>query len=37
VAAAGGWKTRETLERIYKRADPATTLKVILEPRELRA
>ena len=37
VAAAGGWKTRETLERIYNRADPETTLKVILEPRELRA
>jgi integrase len=36
VAAAGGWKTRETLERIYNRADPATTLRVILEPHELR-
>lgn len=36
VAAAGGWRTRETLERIYNRADPATTLKVILEPQELR-
>jgi len=37
VAKAGGWDNRETLERIYNQADPATTLDVILKPRELRA
>ncbi len=36
VAAAGGWKTRDTLERIYQQPDAATLRQVILEPRELR-
>lgn len=36
VAAAGGWKTRETLERIYQQPDADTLRRVILEPRELR-
>lgn len=36
VADAGGWKTPEVLSEIYQRADAATTLRAVLEPRELR-
>jgi integrase len=36
VAAAGGWKTKETLSRIYQQPDAASTRRAILEPRELR-
>ncbi|MFI4978528.1 MAG: tyrosine-type recombinase/integrase, partial [Solirubrobacterales bacterium] len=36
VAKAGGWKDMQTLARIYQQADPETTRRVVLEPRELR-
>lgn len=36
VAAAGGWKTRETLARIYQQPDADATRRAVLEPRELR-
>ena len=29
VAAAGGWKTVETLQRLYQQADGATTLAAV--------
>lgn len=36
VAAAGGWKTLQTLKTAYQQADPETMLRVVTEPRELR-
>ena len=36
VAAAGGWKTLDTLETAYQQADPETMLRVVLEPAQLR-
>jgi len=36
VAAAGGWKTVQTLEQSYARADSETLLAVVTEPRKLR-
>lgn len=36
VAAAGGWKSTETLRRCYQRPDEASVLRVVLEPVELR-
>lgn len=36
VAAAGGWKTVQTLKSAYQQADPETMLRVVTEPRELR-
>jgi hypothetical protein len=36
VAAAGGWKTVETLKSAYQQADPETMLLVVQKPRQLR-
>lgn len=36
VAAAGGWKSTETLRRVYQQPDAQTMLKVVLEAPELR-
>ncbi|OLD37660.1 MAG: hypothetical protein AUI57_10055 [Candidatus Rokubacteria bacterium 13_1_40CM_2_68_8] len=36
VAAAGGWKSTETLRRCYQQPDEATVRRVVLEPVELR-
>jgi hypothetical protein len=36
VAAAGGWKSRETLLRCYQQPDDATMLNVVLSGREIR-
>ena len=36
VAAAGGWKSTETLRRCYQVCDEASVLRVVLEPVELR-
>ena len=36
VAAAGGWKSTETLRKIYQQPDPDTILRVVLEAAELR-
>jgi integrase len=36
VAAAGGWKTLQTLKTAYQQADPETMLRVVTEPNELR-
>jgi hypothetical protein len=36
VAAAGGWKSTETLRRCYQQPDEASVLRVVLEPVELR-
>jgi hypothetical protein len=36
VAAAGGWKTVQTLEQSYARADSETILAVVTETRKLR-
>jgi hypothetical protein len=36
VAAAGGWKNKETLSRFYQLPDAESTRRAILEPRELR-
>jgi integrase len=36
VAAAGGWKTVQTLKSAYQQADPDTMLHVVLEGGELR-
>jgi integrase len=36
VAAAGGWADTATLMACYTQADPGTTLRVVLEPAELR-
>jgi hypothetical protein len=36
VAAAGGWKSTETLRRCYQQPDPATILAVVLGGVELR-
>ena len=36
VAAAGGWKGTEALQRCYLHADPATMLQVVNSPVELR-
>ena len=35
VAAAGGWKTERSL-KLYARADAATMLAVLTEPKKLR-
>jgi hypothetical protein len=32
----GRWKTLSILEEIYQQPDAATSLRVVLEPRELR-
>jgi integrase len=37
VAAVGGWKTLRVLSDLYQQADRKATLRVVLEPRELRA
>ncbi len=36
VAAAGGWKSTETLRRCYQQPDEASVPRVVLEPVELR-
>jgi integrase len=36
VAAAGGWKSVQTLKTAYQQADRETMLRVVLEPEELR-
>jgi integrase len=36
VAAAGGWKDIQTLQRIYQQPDPATLYRVVTEATELR-
>lgn len=36
VAAAGGWKSLQALKASYQQADPATMLRVVLEPATLR-
>lgn len=36
VAAAGGWKGVETLQRVYQQADQETMLHVVLSPAQLR-
>jgi hypothetical protein len=36
VAAAGGWKSTQTLLKCYQQADEATMLKVVLGGQELR-
>ena len=36
VAAAGGWKTVDTLKLAYQQADPDTMLEVVLHPNRLR-
>ena len=36
VAAAGGWKTVQTLKTAYQQADEETMLRVVLDARELR-
>ena len=36
VANAGGWKSTETLRRIYQQPDADTMLRVVLEATELR-
>lgn len=36
VMVAGGWRDRRSLERSYQKADPATVLRVMTEPRKLR-
>ena len=36
VAAAGGWKSTETLRRVYQQPDADTMLRVVLEPALLR-
>ena len=36
VAAAGGWKDTQTLQRCYQHADPETLEAVVLEGRRLR-
>ncbi len=36
VAAAGGWATVETLQRVYQVADPGTMLEVVMNRRPLR-
>jgi len=36
VAAAGGWKAVETLQRVYQQADQETMLHVVLSPAQLR-
>jgi integrase len=36
VAAAGGWKTLQTLKTAYQQADADTMLRVVTEPMELR-
>jgi Phage integrase family len=36
VAAAGGWKTVQTLDQCYARPDSETMLAVVTEPRKLR-
>jgi len=35
VAAAGGWKSKETLLNIYQQADDASILSVVLGGRQL--
>jgi hypothetical protein len=36
VAAVGGWANVATLQACYQQADPATMLRVVMEPTELR-
>jgi integrase len=36
VAAVGGWANVATLQACYQQADPATMLRVVMEPAELR-
>jgi hypothetical protein len=36
VAAAGGWKSTETLQRCYQQPDERTMLSVVLDGAELR-
>ena len=36
VAQAGGWANAGTLQACYQQADPATLLRVVMEPAELR-
>ncbi len=36
VAAAGGWATVETLQRVYQKADRETMFEVVMNPRPLR-
>jgi hypothetical protein len=36
VAAAGGWKTVQTLKTAYQQADEETMLAVVLDAKELR-
>ena len=36
VAAAGGWKTPETMKLAYQHADAETMVTVVTEPRRLR-
>jgi hypothetical protein len=36
VAAAGGWKSEETLLRCYQQPDEATMLNVVMDGAELR-
>ncbi len=36
VAAAGGWKSTETIQRCYQQPDEATMLSVVLGGVELR-
>ena len=36
VAAAGGWKTVQTLKTAYQQADPETMLRVVLDAKDLR-
>ena len=36
VAAAGGWKSVQSLKTAYQQADPETMLRVVLNPNELR-
>ena len=36
VASAGGWKSTETLRRVYQQPDAGTMLRVVLEAAELR-
>ncbi len=35
VAAAGGWKTPETMKLAYQHADAETMVAVVTEPRRL--
>jgi hypothetical protein len=36
VAAAGGWRSLQSLKTAYQRADAVTMLRVVVEPRSLR-